>query len=144
MTTQPQVADAAAAPREAQRAILLVAIAAWTMIVPYLGDALGLEVEVAALVEVVDHVVPGAIVVVAGLYLRRLARRGALADQRLALPAAGLVFLAGFWVLATHLPLLKDAAEARVAWEAAIWHSIAALPIVALACWFVLRSIPEQ
>lgn len=130
--------------REAQRAALLLGIGAWTMIVPYLGTALGLDVNVAAIVELVDHVIPGAIIVAAALYLHRLARRRPLAGERFALLAAGVIFLAGFWVLATHLPLVQDAADDRTTWEAAIWHSISALPIVGLAAWFVLRSIPES
>lgn len=133
----------ASQPREAQRAVLLGGLGAWTAIVPYLGKALGLVVNVPARVEFVDHVVPGAVIVAGGLYLHRLARRRALAGERFALPAAGMSFLAGFWVLATHLPLLQDASADAVSWEAAIWHSISALAIVALAGWFVLRSIPE-
>jgi len=129
--------------RESQRAALLAGIGAWTAIVPYLGELIGLVVKVPARVEVVDHVIPGLLVVAAALYLRRLAGRRPLAGAGAALLAAGVSFLAGFWVLATHLPLLQDASEELVSWEAAIWHSIAALPIVGLACWFVLRSIPE-
>jgi len=129
--------------REAQRAALLAGIGAWTATVPYLGELIGLVVKVPARVEVVDHVIPGLLVVAAALYLRRLAGRRPLTGQGVALLAAGVSFLAGFWVLATHLPLLQDASEKLVSWEAAIWHSIAALPIVGLACWFVLRSIPE-
>lgn len=133
----------ASQPREAQRAILLAVIGAWTAIVPYLGKALGLVVNVPARVEFVDHVVPGVVIVAAALYLHRLARRRPLTGERHALLAAGATFLAGFWVLATHVPLLQDATQETVSWEAAIWHSISALPILALACWFVLRSIPE-
>jgi len=128
---------------EVQRATLLAAIGAWTVVVPYIGNALGLDVNVSARVEVVDHVVPGVIVVAAALYLRKLAARRALAGESHAMLAGGVGFLAGFWVLATHVPLVRDAADARLPWDAAIWHSIAALPVVALACWFVLRSIRD-
>ena len=131
-----------AAPREAQRATLLAAIGAWTIVVPYIGNALGLDVNVRAIIEFVDHVVPGAIVVAAALILRRLARRRRLAGETFALLAAGVAFLACFWVFATHLPLVQDAANSRLPWDAALWHSIAALPIVGLALWFVVRSIP--
>lgn len=130
-------------PVEAQRATLLAAIGAWNVLVPYLATVLGLDVNVKAIVEVVDHVVPGVIVVAAALYLRKLARRRRLGGQSPALIASGVAFLAGFWVLATHVPLLGDAADSAVSWEAAIWHSVASLPIVALAVWFVVRSIPD-
>lgn len=143
MGTDAPSVSAAARPVEAQRAAVLAAIGAWTATVPYLGEALGLVVEVAARVEVVDHVVPGALVVASGLYLHRLARQGALSGRPTALLASGVAFLAGVWVLATHVPLFGDAARTDVSWEAAIWHSLAALPIVALAAWFVLRSVPD-
>lgn len=130
----------ASRPEEVRGAAMLAAIGAWTILVPYLGHAIGLAVAVPARVEVVDHVVPGAIVVAAGVYLHRLARRQALSSQRLALPAAGACFLAGFWVLATHVPLVSDAATAEQPWDAAIWHSIAALPLVGVAVWCALRA----
>ena len=133
----------ASRPVEAQRATLLAAIGAWNIAVPYLATALGLDVNVKEIVEVVDHVVPGVIVVAAALYLRKLARLRRLAGQSTALIAAGVAFLAGFWVLATHVPLWGDAADSAVSWEAAIWHSVASLPTVALAVWFVVRSIPD-
>ena len=130
-------------PAEVRGTTLLAAIGAWTIVVPYLGQALGLEVPVAAPVEVVDHVVPGAIVVAAGLFLAARARRHALASDRVAVLAAGVTFLAGFWVLATHVPLIADAARSDQPWDAAIWHSISAVPIVVLAAWCVLRSLPD-
>jgi predicted membrane channel-forming protein YqfA (hemolysin III family) len=142
MSSDPSL-TVASRPREVQRATLLAAIGAWTAVVPFIGNALGFDVNVNTRVEVVDHVVPGVIVVAAALYLRTLAARRALAGESRALFAGGVSFLAGFWVFATHVPLVRDAAESRLPWDAAIWHSIAALPVVALACWFVLRSIPD-
>jgi hypothetical protein len=133
----------ASSPAEARAAATLAAIGAWTVVVPYLGRALGLDVNVSAIVEVVDHVIPGLLVVAAALYLRRLARRRRLAGQPAALLGSGLAFLAGFWVFATHVPLLADASRSDLPWEAAIWHSIAGLPVAGLACWFVVRSIPD-
>ena len=130
-------------PVEVRATIVLAAIGAWTIVVPYLGQALGLEVPVAARVEVVDHAVPGAFVVAAGIFLAARARRHALASDRLAVLASGVGFLAGFWVLATHVPLIADAVRSDQPWDAAIWHSISAVPIVVLAAWCVLRSIPD-
>jgi hypothetical protein len=142
MSSNPSLA-LASRPTEARAAAVLAAIGAWTIVVPYLGRALGLDVNVAARVEIVDHVVPGLFVVAAAVYVRRLALRGRLAGQPAALFAAGVAFLAGFWVFATHVPLLADASRSDLSWEAAIWHSITGVPVVGLACWFVLRSIPD-
>jgi hypothetical protein len=134
------------APRqvEARGTVALAALGAWTIVVPYLAVPLGLEVDVPGLVEVVDHVVPGALVAGAALYLVTLARRRLLAGVQSALLAGGVCFLAGFWVLATHAPLLAEAARGSVSWSAALWHSATALPIVALAFWCVLRSTPAD
>ncbi len=131
-------------PVEVRGTAALAALGAWTIVVPYLAKLLGLEVEVSGLVEVVDHVVPGALVAGAGLYLVTLARRRGLAGAQSALLAGGACFLAGFWVLATHAPLLAEAARASISWGAALWHSATALPIVALAFWCVLRSTPAD
>jgi hypothetical protein len=133
----------ASRPDEVRRTGLLAALAAWTIVVPYLGRALGLVVDVASKVEIVDHVIPGALATAAALYLNRVARRGPLAADRFALLASGAAFLAGFWVLATHVPLLVDTADAGRSWSAAIWHSATALPIVVLAFTCVLRSTAD-
>jgi hypothetical protein len=130
-------------PDEVRNTGLLAALAAWTIAVPFLGRAIGLVVDVATRVEIVDHVVPGALATAAALYLNRVARRGPLAAERLALLAAGVALLAGFWVLATHAPLLVDAADSEQSWSAAIWHSATALPIVVLAFVCVLRSTDD-
>ena len=131
-------------PVEVRGTVALAALGTWTILVPYLAKPLGLEVKVAALVEVVDHVVPGALVAAAGFYLVRLARRRSLAGAQSALFAGALCFLAGFWVLATHVPLLVEAARANLPWSAAVWHSASAFPVLALALWCVLRSTPAD
>jgi hypothetical protein len=142
MTSDAQL-TLASRPYEAQRAAILAAIGAWSMIVPYLARALGLVVKVPSGVEIADHVVPGAIVVATALVVHRFARHRALSAERWALPACGVAFLAGCWTVATHVPLLQDAAHDDVTWEAAIFHFAAGLPIVLLAGWLVLRSIPD-
>ncbi len=130
----------ASRPAEVRGTAALALLGAWTIVVPYLATALGLEVKVSSLVEVVDHVVPGALVAVAGVYLTMLARRRSLAGAQSALLAGGVCFLAGFWVLSTHVPLLADASRSRVSWGAAIWHFSTALPVLVLALWCVFRS----
>jgi len=127
-------------PVEVRGTTALAVLGVWTIVVPYLARVLGLEVKVASRVEVVDHVVTGALVAAAGLYLVMLARRRSLAGAPSALLAAGVCFLAGFWVLSTHVPLLADAARSRVSWGAALWHFSTALPIVLISLWCVLRS----
>ena len=143
MSSSPSV-SLASRPAEVRAAAVLVAIGAWTIVVPYLARVVHLTVPVAARVEFVDHVIPGALTVVAGLYLHRAARRGPLTLDRFALLASGVAFLSGFWVTATHMPLIGDAATSDQPWDAAIWHSIAGLPVLILAFWLLLRSMPKR
>ena len=127
-------------PREAAWGIALAALGAWAAVIPYLGRAVGLTVDVAARVEFVDHVVPGVIVVLIGTWLVLLARRPAGRGDLTSLVAAGLAFLAGFWTLATHVPLLVEAARGLAPWGAALLHASAGPPIVVLTLWLVLRA----
>jgi len=127
---------------EVRAAAALAATGAWTVLVPFLGRALDLTVDVAFKVEVVDHVIPGAVTAIAAGLLLIIARRGPLAGNRIALLTSGVCFLAGFWVFATHAPLVADAVGGDQSWDAAIWHSVASLPLVGLSLWCVLRSTP--
>jgi hypothetical protein len=114
-------------------------LGAWTIIVPYLGRAIGLEVNVASSVELIDHVVPGTLIAAIGVYLTLDAHRKAAPGWgRLIL--GGVSFLAGFWVLATHVPLLADAFAGKVGWGPALWHAGPSLPVVLLSLWVVLRE----
>lgn len=131
--------DPAVDTRSARAAAGMSLLGAWTIAVPYLGRALGLEVNVASRLEIVDHVVPGAVVSLAAGCLFALKRRRALAGGWPAIVGGGVCFLAGFWVLATHVPLLADAARGRARWPAALWHSSTAVPIVAGSLWYALR-----
>lgn len=118
----------------------LTALGAWTVIVPYLGHAIGLGVNVASKVEVVDHVVPGALIATVGVGLLMLTRRFSADGGWSMLLGGGLCFLAGFWVLATHVPLIADAASGRARWGAALWHMSTALPLVIVSLWYALRT----
>jgi len=131
-------------PVEVRRAAALAILGAWTVVVPYLGHALGLGVNVPSRVEIVDHVVPGALVAATGLYLTMLARRRSSAGTGSALFGGGVCFLAGFWVLATHVPLLADAGRSKEPWDAALWHASTALPIVVISLWCLLQPSPNQ
>ncbi len=130
-----------AAPQaEARRFAVLAALGAWTIVVPYLGRTVGLGVNVASRIEVVDHVVPGALIAAIGVYLALGARRNA-GPGGSRLIGGGVCFLAGFWVLATHVPLVSDAINGKASWGATVWHASTALPVVLLSLWVVLREV---
>jgi hypothetical protein len=103
-----------------------------------------LGVAVAPRVEVVDHVVPGAVVAATAAWMAWLARRAPLAGRAPGLVGGGICFLAGFWVLATHVPLLADAARGSERWGAALWHASAALPLLVLSLWVLLAPGREE
>ena len=126
-------------PIEARRAAALAAIGAWTVVVPYLGHVLGLGVDVPSRVEVVDHVVPGVIVAAVAGGVWTLATRRPVGGTLPVVLGGSVCFLAGFWVLATHVPLVADAADGQESWAAALWHASTALPIVAMSLWFALQ-----
>lgn len=120
---------------------LLVILGAWSVLPPYIGPGLGLELDVSSDVEFVDHVVPGVLVVVGGTISVVLARGGAagsLAD----VIALGVCCLAGFWQVATHFTLWLDAGDPARPWDAVILHATAGPAITILAAWLLLRT-PE-
>jgi hypothetical protein len=127
-------------PSAAYLWLLLALLGAWTIGVPYLGHAIGFGVDVAGRVEIVDHVVPGSLVLITGTWLFVRGRGGRRRGARTTLIGAGVTFLAGFWVLATHVPLLADAARGTETWGAALWHASTSLPILALSLWLILRT----
>ncbi len=117
---------------------VLAPLAAWAIVVPYLGHALGLSVDVPARVEFVDHVLPGAVVLLGALVLLagrgRLAGDGAIAE----LVVPGLTFLAGVWMVSTHVPLLAQAAAGEVSWGPALLHNSPGIPLALLGLWLLL------
>jgi hypothetical protein len=93
----------------------------------------GLHVKQGA--EVVDHVVPGAVVVaMAGLAIYWGPRRMA------GMLVIGLVvFLAGFWMAVTHLGLLRQAVRHQVPAAPAAYHCSTALLVLIVGAMWVWR-----
>ena len=82
-------------------------------------------------VEVVDHVVPGLVVVVVSLVALVVARRSARPGPVLFL--AGLVVtLAGLFMFATHVPLVMQATRGEAPWGGTVFHTSAALAVFGL------------
>ncbi len=104
---------------------------------PWLAEAVGLELDVATRLEIADHVVPGAIML-AGVAL--LVARGGSPGNLVALGAGGVAFLTGLWISATHTPLILDAVEGAAPWDVSLVHLSAGPPILALGVWMLLRG----
>lgn len=129
--------------------LALAVLGILSILPPYIGPPLGLELNVAAKVEVVDHVVPGVLVMLCGGLSALLARRAGAAEPgaaglAFALALAGLCFLAGLWQLSTHVPLVLDGGNPGVPWGAVVLHSTAGPLIVALALRLMLRDPPDR
>ena len=129
--------------RTARLAWLLTLFGLWQLTAPYLGAVLGLELAaVSSEVEVVDHVVPGVIVVAVGtaMLVRQSKGRDALPQNGVGELAAGACFLAGFWGAATHVTLVfHHAGENGAPWLASLFHTAPHPVIAALALWLFLR-----
>lgn len=139
MHTAGTPAPPATTHADTRRFVLLAALGAWTIVVPYLGRAFGLVVNVARRIEIVDHVVPGTLILAIGAYLAVCANRDAAGTWSGAI-GGGVCFLAGFWVLATHVPPISQAFQGKAAWGAALWHASTAIPLVVLSLWIVIRE----
>ena len=82
-------------------------------------------------VEVVDHVVPGVVVIVVSLISVAVARRSAKPGP--VLFVAGLVvLLAGLFMVATHVPLVMQATREEAPWGGTVFHTSAALAVFGL------------
>lgn len=120
-------------------AAVLGALGAWSIVVPYLGPPLGFDLDVLAKVEIVDHVVPGSVIVACsmlGLSLLRRGRSGSLAS----LGIAAAIVLAGLWITTTHVPLLLDAGRGVVPWATACFHTASGPLILALGVALALHE----
>lgn len=111
---------------------------AWALLPRYSGPALN----TAPGVEFADHVVPGVLVIGISMVSLLVARRR---DADRLLFAAGLgVVLAGFWMVATHLPLVLQATRQQAPWAATAYHSTPSMAVLVLGVvWTVIyRSEP--
>ena len=123
--------------------IALAAVAALSIVPPYLGPLVGLELDVSSSVEVVDHVVPGVLAVAAALIARGDARRG-MTDSVRALAALGVCALAGLFQTVTHVTLVLDAGGPQEPVDAVVLHATPGPVLLGLALFLMLRPAPED
>lgn len=119
--------------------ILLVFLGAWSVLPPYLGPLVGLELDVSSSLEVVDHVVPGLLVVGFGVISLLLARRGD-GGSGLDVLALSVCCLAGFWELATHFSLWVDAGSADTPWGSVVLHGTVGPAVTLVSAWLLLTA----
>ena len=81
--------------------------------------------------EIADHVVPGALVLVAVGAVLLAHRRGGVSPMGF-LMAGMAILLAGIWMASTHVPLLSQAARDEAPWAGALYHSTSAAIVLAV------------
>lgn len=112
--------------------MLGLAAGLWAVLPPYSGPPLN----TAEVVEVVDHVVPGVVLVALSTGMLALTRRAARPGA--AMFVAGLVvLLAGIWMTATHLPLVAQATDGLAPVGAVVYHTLPGLAITVLGLVWV-------
>lgn len=118
---------------------VLAVLAAWGIAVPWAARAVGLPLDVATRLEVIDHVLPGVVVLVCCAVLLH-PRAGGPPGSLRRLAVTGVALLAGLWITATHLPLLPEAVDGSSGWGPALLHLSAGPPVVARATWMLLAE----
>ncbi len=112
-------------------------VGGWALLPPYSGPPLN----TADTVEFVDHVVPGVVVIAIALGSFLLTRGGHRGSMLF--PAGLGIVLAGFWMTATHLPLVLQATRQQAPWDATVYHSLPGLAVLVLGvAWAVTYRAP--
>ena len=110
---------------------------------PYLGPAVGLELDVPASVEVVDHVIPGVAAATAALLALGWARRGETDSMRV-LAALGVGGLAGLFQTVSHVTLVLEAGEPQAPVGAVVLHATPGPLLLGLSLWLLLKPQPQD
>lgn len=131
----------ASAPQPFERGLIaLAALAVWSILPPYVGPLVGLDLEVTASVEVVDHVLPGVSAAAAALIALAEVRRGAAESIR-ALAALGVCALAGLFQTVTHATLVINAGGPQHPVDSVLLHASPG-PLLLLASLWLLLAPP--
>ena len=129
-------------PTGRRPAVVLALLGAWAIAVPWLARALGLALDVPTRLEVIDHVVPGLVVLACSGLLGHPRTCGAPGSlPRLAL--LGVCALSGIWITATHLTLVPEALDGTTGWGPALMH-LSAGPAVVVAALAALLAEPGR
>lgn len=123
--------------------VALALLGAWSIVPPYLGPVVGLDLNVKDSVEVVDHVLPGVLIVLcAGFAAFQVRRSEAAEDSTVGLVLMGTCALAGLWQTVTHAPLVADGGDPGSPWDSVILHATPGPLLVLLSIWLFMRT-PE-
>ena len=125
--------------------VLLGVLGALSTLPPYVGPPLGLELDVASNVEVVDHVIAGGTVVVFSLLAAWLLRNGRItSDSPVLMGAVALAVLGAVWQTTSHVPLVLDAGTPQIPWGTALFHAIPGPLVTVVALVLLWRVLSED
>lgn len=122
-----------------RRLCVLGALALWSIVPPYLGPLVGLELEVSSSVEVIDHVIPGLAAAAAAYVALTEVRRGK-ADSLRVFVALGACVLAGLMQTVSHITLVLDAGGPLAPVGAVVLHATPGPALLLVALWLLLRA----
>ncbi|MCA1691187.1 MAG: hypothetical protein LC733_02910 [Actinobacteria bacterium] len=135
MSTEPE--DAGPRPSSDVRRwlpLMGLVVGVWGMLPRYVSP----ELNTSDRVEFADHVVPGILVVAVSLVMLLMRGRKAENGQSMLPLLAGMaVLLAGFWMMATHLPLVAQALRDEAPWTGTIYHTSSSLAVFGLGLLWV-------
>lgn len=143
MPTSSSRQSTQATPQLVRWLTLLIAIAAWSILPPYVGPLLGLELDVAASVEVIDHLLPG-LLAVAAAGGALIVARGGRSDSLLVFAALAICALAGMFQTVSHITLVRDAGDPLQPVAAVVLHATPGPLLLALSLWLLLRPPPSE
>lgn len=115
-----------------------LAVAVWASLPRYSGPKLN----VAPSTEMVDHVFPAVVVLLASLAGIAAGRRATGPGSTRFLGGMA-VLLAGLWMMATHLPLVAQAGRGDAPWPATIYHTSSALAVFGLGLLWAATTWSE-
>jgi hypothetical protein len=116
---------------------ILVAVAVWSILPPYVGPSLGLELDVSSTIEAVDHLIPGLLAVCGSTLALVLARRGE-ADSTLAFAALSVCALAGLFQTVAHVSLVAHAGGPLQPVGSVVLHATPGPVLLGLSLWLLL------
>lgn len=116
--------------------LLGLLIGLWAIVPPYIVR-FG-ELDVRSSVEFVDHAIPGAVVMFVA-FLGYVQLRSTDPSQTQLLVGGGVIALAGFWMLSTHVGLIAEARQGDVPAGAVAWHGLPGLAVLLLGLVWAAR-----
>lgn len=117
----------------------LIAVSAWSILPPYIGPSLGLELDVSTTVETVDHLIPGLLAVCGATCALLLTRRGQ-SESLLAFAGLATCALAGLFQTVSHFTLVQSAGGPLQPVDAVVLHASPGPVLLVLALWLLLRA----